>query len=190
MGAHIDWRRSFITTDANPFYDSFIRWQFSTRGRGCPARSVPLVPLGSQRATKGPHRERMRSRPQTSCTRRARSSLASATPSTVARMARPARWVPVPAVRPPPSSPAIARPGALTPIAVGPMTMPAWPRASGPRPLVGRGRWPARVHPYQSSWPSLPTETSSLWRRLCVPRRCTCGVRSRGKSVLHGMRHS
>ncbi|CAF3799418.1 unnamed protein product [Rotaria sp. Silwood1] len=28
MGLKIDWRRSFITTDANPFYDSFIRWQF------------------------------------------------------------------------------------------------------------------------------------------------------------------
>ncbi|OAF70572.1 hypothetical protein A3Q56_01619 [Intoshia linei] len=28
MGCHIDWRRSFITTDKNPFYDSFIRWQF------------------------------------------------------------------------------------------------------------------------------------------------------------------
>ena len=27
-GAKIDWRRSFITTDANPYYDSFIRWQF------------------------------------------------------------------------------------------------------------------------------------------------------------------
>ena len=24
----IDWRRSFITTDANPYYDSFICWQF------------------------------------------------------------------------------------------------------------------------------------------------------------------
>lgn len=24
----VDWRRKFITTDANPFYDSFIRWQF------------------------------------------------------------------------------------------------------------------------------------------------------------------
>jgi leucyl-tRNA synthetase len=30
FGAHIDWRRSFITTDANPYYDSFIRWQFNT----------------------------------------------------------------------------------------------------------------------------------------------------------------
>ncbi|KAI8873895.1 putative leucine--tRNA ligase, cytoplasmic [Ramicandelaber brevisporus] len=28
VGLSTDWRRSFITTDANPFYDSFIRWQF------------------------------------------------------------------------------------------------------------------------------------------------------------------
>jgi leucyl-tRNA synthetase len=28
FGLHADWRRSFITTDTNPFYDSFIRWQF------------------------------------------------------------------------------------------------------------------------------------------------------------------
>jgi leucyl-tRNA synthetase len=28
LGLHVDWRRSFITTDANPYYDSFIRWQF------------------------------------------------------------------------------------------------------------------------------------------------------------------
>ena len=27
-GCHIDWRRSFITTDVNPFFDSFVRWQF------------------------------------------------------------------------------------------------------------------------------------------------------------------
>lgn len=24
----VDWRRSFITTDVNPYYDSFIKWQF------------------------------------------------------------------------------------------------------------------------------------------------------------------
>mmetsp|Transcript_18753 Transcript_18753/g.30824 ORF Transcript_18753/g.30824 Transcript_18753/m.30824 type:complete len:1084 (+) Transcript_18753:230-3481(+) len=30
MGLHVDWRRSFITTDVNPYYDSFIRWQFET----------------------------------------------------------------------------------------------------------------------------------------------------------------
>ena len=30
MGCQVDWRRSFITTDANPFYDAFVRWQFNT----------------------------------------------------------------------------------------------------------------------------------------------------------------
>jgi leucyl-tRNA synthetase len=29
MGLAVDWRRSFITTDANPFYDSFVRWQMN-----------------------------------------------------------------------------------------------------------------------------------------------------------------
>ena len=29
MGLHVDWRRSFITTDVSPFYDSFVRWQFT-----------------------------------------------------------------------------------------------------------------------------------------------------------------
>jgi leucyl-tRNA synthetase len=28
MGVKVDWRRTFITTDANPYYDSFVRWQF------------------------------------------------------------------------------------------------------------------------------------------------------------------
>ena len=28
MGVKVDWRRSFVTTDYNPYYDSFIRWQF------------------------------------------------------------------------------------------------------------------------------------------------------------------
>eukprot|EP00038_Savillea_parva_P023260 m.40180 g.40180 ORF g.40180 m.40180 type:complete len:1085 (-) comp5929_c0_seq1:1678-4932(-) len=28
FGCKIDWRRSFITTPVNPFYDSFVRWQF------------------------------------------------------------------------------------------------------------------------------------------------------------------
>ena len=28
MGFSVDWRRSFITTDLNPHYDKFIRWQF------------------------------------------------------------------------------------------------------------------------------------------------------------------
>nr|CAB3263393.1 leucine--tRNA ligase, cytoplasmic [Phallusia mammillata] len=28
MGLKVDWRRSFYTTDANPYFDSFVRWQF------------------------------------------------------------------------------------------------------------------------------------------------------------------
>ena len=30
FGAGVDWRRSFITTYVNPYYDAFIRWQFET----------------------------------------------------------------------------------------------------------------------------------------------------------------
>lgn len=26
FGLGCDWRRSFITTDMNPFYDSFVKW--------------------------------------------------------------------------------------------------------------------------------------------------------------------
>ena len=29
FGARIDWRRSFITTDVNPYYDAFVRWQMN-----------------------------------------------------------------------------------------------------------------------------------------------------------------
>lgn len=29
FGLKADWRRSFITTEVNPYYDSFIRWQFN-----------------------------------------------------------------------------------------------------------------------------------------------------------------
>jgi leucyl-tRNA synthetase len=29
MGLKADWRRSFVTTDVNPYYDSFVRWQFN-----------------------------------------------------------------------------------------------------------------------------------------------------------------
>eukprot|EP00595_Chromulina_sp_UTEXLB2642_P000144 CAMPEP_0196761076 /NCGR_PEP_ID=MMETSP1095-20130614/182_1 /TAXON_ID=96789 ORGANISM="Chromulina nebulosa, Strain UTEXLB2642" /NCGR_SAMPLE_ID=MMETSP1095 /ASSEMBLY_ACC=CAM_ASM_000446 /LENGTH=963 /DNA_ID=CAMNT_0042110147 /DNA_START=335 /DNA_END=3226 /DNA_ORIENTATION=+ len=34
FGSAIDWRRSFITTSANPHYDSFIRWQFNKLKEG------------------------------------------------------------------------------------------------------------------------------------------------------------
>eukprot|EP00127_Corallochytrium_limacisporum_P006434 Clim_evm24s227 gene=Clim_evmTU24s227 len=30
FGLKVDWRRSFVTTDANPYYDSFVRWQMNT----------------------------------------------------------------------------------------------------------------------------------------------------------------
>ena len=41
MGCGVDWRRSFITTDVNPYYDSFIRWQFEVLRRQvrCPYSS-------------------------------------------------------------------------------------------------------------------------------------------------------
>lgn len=29
FGLGVDWRRSFITTDKNPYYDSFVKWQFN-----------------------------------------------------------------------------------------------------------------------------------------------------------------
>lgn len=29
FGARVDWRRSFVTTDVNPYYDSFVRWQMN-----------------------------------------------------------------------------------------------------------------------------------------------------------------
>lgn len=28
MGLKVDWRRSFLTTDLNPYFDSFVHWQF------------------------------------------------------------------------------------------------------------------------------------------------------------------
>lgn len=34
MGMSIDWRRSFITTSLNPFYDKFIKWQFNKLREG------------------------------------------------------------------------------------------------------------------------------------------------------------
>ena len=33
MGCGVDWRRSFITTDTNPYYDSFVQWQFNALKR-------------------------------------------------------------------------------------------------------------------------------------------------------------
>ena len=38
LGCGIDWRRSFITTDVNAYYDSFIQWQFRLL-----KKQVPLI---------------------------------------------------------------------------------------------------------------------------------------------------
>jgi leucyl-tRNA synthetase len=29
FGTRVDWRRTFITTDLNPYYDAFVRWQMN-----------------------------------------------------------------------------------------------------------------------------------------------------------------
>lgn len=34
FGTSIDWRRTFITTSVNPYYDAFIRWQFNRLKEG------------------------------------------------------------------------------------------------------------------------------------------------------------
>ena len=34
LGVHVDFRRSFITTDVNPFYDRFVTWQFNRLKEG------------------------------------------------------------------------------------------------------------------------------------------------------------
>ena len=33
MGIKVDWRRSFITTEANPYYDALVEWRCG--GRFC-----------------------------------------------------------------------------------------------------------------------------------------------------------
>ncbi|KAL2913766.1 cytosolic leucyl tRNA synthetase [Polyrhizophydium stewartii] len=38
LGAHIDWRRTFITTDVNPYFDSFVRWQFNQLHQMAPSK--------------------------------------------------------------------------------------------------------------------------------------------------------
>jgi leucyl-tRNA synthetase len=44
FGLKADWRRSFVTTDVNPYYDSFIRWQFNK------LRSLNKVKFGKRYA--------------------------------------------------------------------------------------------------------------------------------------------
>ncbi|KAJ3114345.1 cytosolic leucyl tRNA synthetase [Phlyctochytrium bullatum] len=44
LGTHVDWRRSFITTDVNKYFDSFVRWQFNT----LKAKPLPKVKFGER----------------------------------------------------------------------------------------------------------------------------------------------
>jgi len=48
MGCGVDWRRTFITTDANPYYDTFVRWQ------ACPLSSLLHHPLMTRFAVQQP----------------------------------------------------------------------------------------------------------------------------------------
>ncbi|KAJ3041618.1 cytosolic leucyl tRNA synthetase [Rhizophlyctis rosea] len=38
LGMHVDWRRSFFTTDINKYFDSFVRWQFNKLRSSTPPR--------------------------------------------------------------------------------------------------------------------------------------------------------
>jgi len=42
MGLGVDWRRAFITTDVNPYYDSFVRWQY------CALKDLGKVKFGER----------------------------------------------------------------------------------------------------------------------------------------------
>jgi leucyl-tRNA synthetase len=42
MGLKIDWRRAFITTDVNPYFDSFVHWQFRK------LKSMGLIDFGKR----------------------------------------------------------------------------------------------------------------------------------------------
>ncbi len=56
-GTSIDWRRTFITTDLNPRYDKFIKWQFNTlKKKGFVAQgSHPVVWCSKENAPVGDH---------------------------------------------------------------------------------------------------------------------------------------
>lgn len=48
FGLKADWRRSFITTEVNPYYDSFIRWQFNK------LQSLNKIKFGKRNAVYSP----------------------------------------------------------------------------------------------------------------------------------------
>jgi leucyl-tRNA synthetase len=51
LGMAIDWRRSFITTKINPYYDSFIRWQFEVLRASRNWSSGSVIPSTALRTT-------------------------------------------------------------------------------------------------------------------------------------------
>ena len=57
LGLAVDWRRSFITTDQNPAYDTFIRWQFNRLREGNYLRkgSFPVVWCPERETVVGDH---------------------------------------------------------------------------------------------------------------------------------------
>ena len=57
LGLAVDWRRSFITTDQNPAYDTFIRWQFNRLREGDYLRkgSFPVVWCPERETVVGDH---------------------------------------------------------------------------------------------------------------------------------------
>jgi leucyl-tRNA synthetase len=79
LGSRIDWRRSFITTPINPYYDSFVRWQMNKlHGLGYISAFLPFLCFRTQGGRK-----------EIDPLFHAQSS-ASATPSTRRRTASPA----------------------------------------------------------------------------------------------------
>lgn len=48
LGTKIDWRRSFITTDVNPYFDSFVRWQM------CKLREMGRIKFGKRHCVFSP----------------------------------------------------------------------------------------------------------------------------------------
>jgi len=65
FGLRIDWRRSLVTTDANPYYDSFVRWQMKRLkelGKNQVRQEVHRVLTQGRPAMPGPRPERGRGR--------------------------------------------------------------------------------------------------------------------------------
>ena len=47
FGVNVDWRRSFITTDYNKYYDAFVRWQAAAAGLAVLVARWPRLSLSA-----------------------------------------------------------------------------------------------------------------------------------------------